>query len=92
MKVRAIQMDDNEMPMTVTLEATVDEAALLYAFVGHVSPKAVADAGGDVRWGYALDDVAECLTGSFFNRFWNDGAKEVAPRLSPTLGNCAGKR
>jgi hypothetical protein len=86
MKVRAIQMGDDEMPATVTLEATVDEAAVIYAFVGSIAPAEIANAGGDIRWGNALYDVADCLSGNFFNRFWEDGAKEVAPRLSPSVG------
>lgn len=86
MKLRAVHMGDDEMPATLAVEMTVDEAALVYAFVGRIAPKAVTDAAGDVRWGNALYDVASCLTGSFFNRFWDDGANEVSPRLSPTVG------
>ena len=81
MKVRSIDMGNDEMPESATVTMTLDEAALLYAFVGRVAPKAVTDAAGDVRWGNALYDVAECLTGSFFNRFWDDGAEAVAPSI-----------
>lgn len=89
MKVRAIELGDDEMPDSVTVTMTVDEAALLYAFVGRVAPKAVTDATNDARWGNALYDVAECLTGSFFNRFWHDGASEVAPHLGARVGQDA---
>lgn len=86
MKLRAVQMNDEDAPASITVELTTDEAALLYAFVGRIAPKAVTDVSGDVRWGNALYDVADCLTGSFFNRFWDEGAEAVAPRLSPSVG------
>lgn len=84
MKVRTIELGADEMPESVTVTMTVDEAALMYAFVGRVAPKTVTDATNDTRWGNALYDIAEALSGSFFNRFWDDGANDVAPRLNLT--------
>lgn len=83
MKVRSIDLGDDELPEAVTVTMTTDEAAVIYAIVGHLSPKAVTEAGGDIRWGNAVYDVADCLSGAFFNRFWDDGASAVCPRLSP---------
>lgn len=85
MKLRQITLDDDEMPETITVELTVDEAALLYALTGHIAPKSVTEAGGDIRWGNALYDVADCLSGSFFNRYWDEGARAVAPNLRVEL-------
>jgi hypothetical protein len=87
MKLRAVQMDDEDVPASITVEMTTDEAAVIYAFLGSIAPKAVTDAAGDVRWGNALYDVADCLSASFFNRFWDEGAKAVAPRLTPSVGS-----
>jgi hypothetical protein len=86
MKLTNVSFDEKEEPKEVTFVMNVDEAALIYAFVGSIAPKAVTDASGDIRWGNALYDVADCLSGSFFNRFWESGAREVAPRLNPAVG------
>lgn len=82
MKVRSIQLGDDDMPERLTVEMTTDEAAMLYTFVGRIAPAQVSQATGDVRWGNTLYDMAECVAGSFFNRFWDEGARAVAPDLS----------
>ena len=87
MRLVNVNFDEGENPKEVTFVMSVEEAALLYTFAGHVSLKAVTDASGDVRWGNALYDVADCLSGSFFNRFRDNGAAEVAPKISPHVGN-----
>lgn len=86
MKLRQVTFNEQEDPETVEFVLTVDEAALLYAFVGRVSPKAVTDAAGDVKWGNALYGIADCLSGAFFNRFWEGGASDVAPNINPSVG------
>lgn len=81
MKLRRVDLDDAEMPERITVEMTVDEAGLLYALTGNVAPRTVTEAMfNDTRWGNALVDVAECLSGSFFNRYWDNGADGVVPR------------
>lgn len=80
MKVRAINFDENEEPESLVVEMTTNEAALLYAFLGHISPARVTAASGDVKWGNALYDAADCLSGAFFNRMWDAGFDEVGPR------------
>ncbi len=79
MKVRRFDLDENEDLQTLTVEMTLDEAALFYAFVGQISPKRVADASGDPRWSAALLEAAECL-GNAFNRWYDEGWAEVGPR------------
>jgi hypothetical protein len=87
MKINNVSFDDAEEPKDVTVTMTVDEAALIYAFVGHVSYQAVVDAtNGNYKWADALFGVADGLGGGFFNRFWDDGAREVAPVLNPRVG------
>lgn len=80
MKIRRFDLDDDERPATVTVEMTMDEAALIYAFVGHISPKRVTDACGDARWSNALLDVASALGGGVFNRWFDDGWNDFGPR------------
>lgn len=86
MRVKQVTFDDDAMPESLVVEMSTDEAALIYAFVGYVSPKAVSAAAGGGAWGLTLDEVASCLSGSFFNVFWDDGAREVAPRIQPSVG------
>ena len=38
---------------------SVEEAALIYALVGHIAPRNITELLGDVRWGNALYDVAD---------------------------------
>ena len=89
MRLVNVAFNKDEEPAEATFVMNVDEAALLYALTGHISPKAVTDASGDVRWGNALYDVADCLSGSFFNRFWESGAVEVAPKITPHFGEAS---
>lgn len=79
MKAKNIKLDDDEMPETITVEMTVDEAAVVYALVGFIAPRTTSMALGGTRWGEAMNDVATCLSGSFFNRFW-ESAADVVPR------------
>lgn len=86
MKMLSVIFDDNEMPEEVLFYMTTQEAALLYAFVGHISPRSILDAtNGDSRWSDALFEAAEGL-GNFFNLFWEGGPSDVAPRLNPRVG------
>jgi hypothetical protein len=81
MKLKQVTFNEDEEPAAATFEMSVEEAAIIYAFFGGVAPKAVSDASGHVEWGNALYDVADCLSGAFFNRFWDNGAAEVAPKF-----------
>lgn len=77
MKVRSVTFDENERPATFTVEMTVDEAALLYAFVGQVPTKDVTDLAGEHRWLAALEGA--CDLDTLFNMFWEDGWRDVGP-------------
>lgn len=79
MRITAVEFDRDENPKTVGFEMTVDEAAVMYALTACTAPKVVTDALGDVRWGNAFYDIADCLSGTFFNRFWDEGADAVIP-------------
>lgn len=79
MKVKSIELDEDEMPERVLVEMTLDEAAVVYRLTGGIAPRTVSRALLGTRWGEALDGVATCLSGAFFNRFWDDGANEVVP-------------
>ncbi len=85
MKVRNIALDDDSMPETVTVEMTVDEAALIVAMMAPVAPRDVTNACGDIRWGNTLNDVHDGLMGGLFNRFWDSGPFTVVPRLDVTI-------
>lgn len=73
MKVKRIDLDDEEMPERVLLELTHDEAAYLTVLIGRQSSNdmnAVTLGGADL--GGAIYDG---LTGSLFNRFYEDGVE-----------------
>jgi hypothetical protein len=80
MRLTNVSFGEDEMPQEATFVLSVDEAALIYAIIGYVSPKAVEDASGDARWSDTTYKVADCL-GNFFDRFWENGHCDVAPRL-----------
>lgn len=80
MKLKSITLNDKEMPASVTVELTIDEAALLYALTGFVAPLTITEALGDVRWGNAIYDISGCLSDALFNRFWEGGAEDVIER------------
>lgn len=71
MKVKRIDLDDEEMPETALVELSHDEAAYLALLLGQqngASAEQVAPGGS--RLGSA---VYEGLTGGLFNRFYEDG-------------------
>jgi len=76
-KLNRVDFNDDEEPVTLTVTMTVDEAALLYAYTGRTAPLYVTKAAGSERWGEANDDIASCLSGAFFNRFFDGGANDV---------------
>ena len=55
---------------------------MLYNLTGRIAPLFVTlAAGGDQKYGEASSEIAACV-GSFFNRFWDDGIDDVAPKFS----------
>lgn len=84
MKIRSIALDDNEEPSTVTVEMTTREAALIQGILSHCSQADVSTVlGGDTTWWVEQHAIYDALSGGFFNRFWDDGVRDVlrVPRL-----------
>ncbi len=77
MKLKAVQFDDDENPKMFTFDMTLDEAALLYRFVGSTQTKLVASHGQ--RWVEALNGL--CAVSTALNNFYDDGVDDVAPRM-----------
>lgn len=76
MKVKRIDLDDDEVPETVTVELTHDEAVFLALFLGKqngTEEEAVMPGGS--RLG---GEIYEGLTGGVFNRFYEDGVTDAA--------------
>ncbi|MCX5584295.1 hypothetical protein [Streptomyces erythrochromogenes] len=71
MKVKRIDLDDDEMPERVLVELSHDEATYLATLLGkqnHNDGEAVLQ-GGAALGGAVYDG----LTGGIFNRFYEDG-------------------
>lgn len=67
MKIKAITLDRDELPETITVEMTRAEAILIVRHVGSLRPSTATS-----------DEMYEALAGSLFNRFWDDGVAEAA--------------
>ena len=83
MKVKRIDLDDEEMPESVLVELSHDEAAYLALLIGKQNSNDMNEvmSGGAVHGGAVYDG----LTGSLFNRFYEDGVDGAvrAIRLRP---------
>jgi len=75
-KVKRIDLDDEEMPESVTLELTHDEAVFLAVCLGRLNGEQEEEIlkGGSVL-GSAL---YHGLAGGVFNRFYEDGVEDAA--------------
>lgn len=82
MKILRVDFDDEAMPKSAQFELTVTEMVLLYNLTGRVGPRFVTEAsGGHQIFGEASDDIASCLSGNFFNRYWENGVDGAGPRF-----------
>jgi hypothetical protein len=79
MKVRALTLDDDSMPTTVTVEMTIQEAALFARMTGSLSAVTITTALG-ASWAEVNEDVYEGLAHGVFNRYWDDGVDGAIPR------------
>lgn len=83
MKIKSVKYSKKSgTPKTVTVEMTVDEAGLLYAFTGHIPDAQViehADGGVYGRWLDALYGLNQ-ISGDFFNVHWDEGSDAVVPQ------------
>ena len=66
MRIKAIEMDTEELPELITVEMTLAEAVLIGKHVGSVTPSTVVST-----------NIWDSLTGGVFNRFWDDGIDET---------------
>lgn len=76
MKIRRIDLNDDEVPETITVELTHEEAVFLALFLGKqngIEEDAVMTGGA--RLG---GEIYDGLTGGVFNRFYEDGVKGAA--------------
>lgn len=76
MKVKRIDLDDEEMPERVLVELSHDEAVYLALLIGKQNSNDMNEVtpGGSDLGGAVYDG----LTGSLFNRFYEDGVDEAA--------------
>ena len=76
MKIRRIDLNDDEVPETITVELTHDEAVFLALFLGKQNgTEEEAVMTGGARLG---GEIYDGLTGGVFNRFYEDGVKDAA--------------
>lgn len=66
MKVLGIDLDESEMPERIRVEMTREEAIMIADHVGSVTPSRPVTSA-----------VWDALTGSVFNRFWDDGVDDA---------------
>ena len=71
MKLREAHYNEAEEPTRLTVELAAEEARLIYGFIGHSSPQAVADRVG-IEWGNLLLDLGGDL-GSIGARLFEEG-------------------
>jgi hypothetical protein len=63
-KIKSIELE-NSLPVRIVVELTVEEAAQIAKWTGSLSP--VTGMTGETS------ELYGALTGSVFNRFWDDG-------------------
>lgn len=71
MKVKSIQMNDDEMPQSVTVELSLREALFIGLAIGVNN-----DASAENILGGGTEECSSIylgLTGGLFNRFWDSG-------------------
>lgn len=76
MKVKRIDLDDEEMPQKVVVELSHDEAVYVALLVGKqtgTSSEDVVPGGSELG-----SSVYYGLTGGVFNRFYDDGVTDAA--------------
>ena len=66
MKVKALTLDGDGLPETVTVEMTRAEAILIANYVGNLTPSTIASTG-----------IWDALSGSVFVPFWEDGLADA---------------
>lgn len=75
MKVKRIDLDDNEMPDQVLVELTHDEAVFVALLVGKLNGTTAEETlpGGATL----VSSLYDGFTGGLFNRFYEDGVRDA---------------
>jgi hypothetical protein len=77
MKVKSIDLGEDEMPTGATVHLTLEELTLICSLMGKISPKTMRDSYGD-EYIPAQSELYEGTT-NIFNRFYEDGVNDVVP-------------
>lgn len=75
MKLRSITVGVDELPSAVTVTMTAEEALFVAHFIGgtnNIFREEQMRGGGQIG-----SDIYDCLTGSVFNRFYEDGVTDA---------------
>ncbi len=75
MQVRRIDFDDEGIPSSLTVSMSTREAALVARMIGRTNGNQRAEVQSDGS--VVGSDIYDCLTGAFFNCFWDAGVDEV---------------
>jgi hypothetical protein len=78
-KAKQISLNDDEMPESVLVELSHDEALYVALLLGRQNDHAANEVmpGGAL----AVNAVYDGLAGGLFNRFYHDGVREAAAAL-----------
>jgi hypothetical protein len=74
-KIRSVTLSDEDTPESVTVELTLKEAAVITNLLGTMSPveaDKIMSGSGPI-----LSEIYACFTGSFFNRFFENGVDDA---------------
>lgn len=77
MKIKRIDLGEDELPETVTVELSVTEAVLVARLICTTSLDQMPDNMVPV-----VQDLWDGFSGSFFNRFWSGGFTEAERDIS----------
>lgn len=75
MKLKNIQLDDEGMPIQVTVDIPINEVFAIATIFGQLNGYA------EEKLNIASNDstIYDCLVGDLINRFWENGLLEVRP-------------
>lgn len=68
---------DDPYPERITVEMSKDEALLIAVMVGKLNGAKVDELIPGMSATETHSDIYDCLTGSVFNRYWEDGVKDA---------------
>lgn len=77
MKVKSIDLGEDEMPVGATVHLSLEELILICSISGKISPRTMRDSYGD-EYIPAMHELYDG-TANIFNRFYDDGIDEALP-------------